>query len=84
MEGHINRLKMLKRQMFGRARLDLFAPACRPLEDRFAARLVAGVGQGDDDQLAGLVMRYRRDLRVSDGDLRAIPVRRRCRGEHVV
>ena len=33
-EGHINRLKMLKRQMFGRARLDLLsrrfvrAPAC--------------------------------------------------------
>jgi len=24
-EGHINRLKMLKRQMFGRARLDLLA-----------------------------------------------------------
>ena len=35
MEGHINRLKMLKRQMFGRARLDLLsrrfllAPRCR-------------------------------------------------------
>jgi hypothetical protein len=26
-EGHINRLKMLKRQMFGRARLDLLS--CR-------------------------------------------------------
>jgi hypothetical protein len=24
-EGHINRLKMLKRQMFGRARLDLLS-----------------------------------------------------------
>ena len=24
-EGHINRLKMLKRQMFGRAKLDLLA-----------------------------------------------------------
>ena len=35
-EGHINRLKMLKRQMFGRARLDLLsrrfllAPRCAP------------------------------------------------------
>lgn len=25
MEGHINRLKMLKRQMFGQARLDLLS-----------------------------------------------------------
>jgi transposase len=27
-EGHINRLKMLKRQMFGRARLDLLSRRC--------------------------------------------------------
>jgi transposase len=27
-EGHVNRLKMLKRQMFGRANLDLL---CRPV-----------------------------------------------------
>ena len=38
MEGHINRLKMLKRQMFGRARLDLLshrfvlAPRERPVQ----------------------------------------------------
>jgi transposase len=31
-EGYINRLKMLKRQMFGRARLDLLGPrfVCTP------------------------------------------------------
>ena len=29
-EGHINRLKMLKRQMFGRARLDLLSRRCWP------------------------------------------------------
>jgi transposase len=27
-EGHINRLKRLNRQMFGRARLDLLAQRC--------------------------------------------------------
>ena len=37
-EGHINRLKMLKRQMFGRARLDLPQPPL-PLAPRDRARV---------------------------------------------
>ena len=38
-EGHINRLKMLKRQMFGRARLDL-------LSRRFVRAPRGGAGSG--------------------------------------
>ena len=38
MEGHINRLKMLKRHMFGRARLDL-------LSRRFVLAPQQGQGQ---------------------------------------
>ena len=55
-EGHINRLKMLKRQMFGRARLDLlsrrFLLAPR---DRRARVLRAGAGGGGE--IAGAVPR---------------------------
>ena len=53
-EGHINRLKMLKRQMFGRARLDLLsrrfvrAPACGqgPAQSRGSGRLATSVETG--------------------------------------
>ena len=38
-EGHVNRLKMLKRQMYGRANLDLLR--IRLLSDRFLDQIVA-------------------------------------------
>ena len=41
-EGHINRLKMLKRQMFGRARLDLLS--CRFLRAPHERQARAVVG----------------------------------------
>jgi transposase len=44
-EGHINRLKMLKRQMFGRARLDL-------LSHRFVRALAGGQGCASAGALA--------------------------------
>ena len=47
-EGHINRLKMLKRQMFGRARLEL-------LQRRFMPAASGGVST--DDESAGPTIR---------------------------
>jgi transposase len=44
-EGHINRLKMLKRQMFGRARLDL-------LSRRFVRAPACGQGPAQSDRVA--------------------------------
>jgi transposase len=44
-EGHINRLKMLKRQMFGRAHLDL-------LSRRFVRALGGGQGEAPSGELA--------------------------------
>jgi transposase len=44
-EGHINRLKMLKRQMFGRARLDL-------LSRRFVRAPTCGQGPAQSDSVA--------------------------------
>ena len=47
-EGHINRLKMLKRQMFGRARLDL-------LSRRFVRAPREGQAQAPDQRAPALI-----------------------------
>ena len=45
-EGHINRLKMLKRQMYGRARLDLLAQRFLLFKPRIVLSIFSALGSG--------------------------------------